>query len=153
MKKIVLVCLSVIVMSVVSGCSSGVTIIKSVDASSKLGIVQFADCDQSKNSSLDCEGSGKKVSDVYGEVFGAPVVSQSDASKFDVLITGRIVEYNEAVPMAFRPNVSHVSLKLVDRNSNVLVTQEKMAAEGNLFGSAKGCSKKLAETLKSELGR
>lgn len=153
MNKISLVGMSAIVAAFASGCSNGITILKPVDVSSKIGIVQFADCDQLKAPTTNCEGSGKKVSDVYGKVFGAPVVSTSDASKFDVLITGKVVQYNEAAPMGFQSNVSQVDLTLVDRNNTVLASQVKLAAAGNVFGSAVGCSQTLAEALKSELGR
>jgi hypothetical protein len=151
--RVALLCASVMVFSAMTGCSSGVTIIKPVDVNSKLGVVAFTDCDQSKDSSLNCEGSGKKVADVYATVFGAPVITQTEASQFDVVITGKVLEYNEAVPMAFRPNLSYVDLKLVDKGNNVMATQKKVETQSNVFGSAKSCSTDLAKTFKSELGR
>jgi hypothetical protein len=73
---------------------------------------------------------------------------KSDEAGFDVYITGTVTEYNEAVPMAFRPNLSAVDLKIIDKDGSIMAIQKEEARQGNLFGSAKGCSESLAAKLK-----
>ncbi|QEM67705.1 hypothetical protein FO488_05750 [Geobacter sp. FeAm09] len=117
-----------------------------------LAIVRFADCDKAKEGS-DCVGSGEKVSRIYGEVFGAPVIDQDNARNFDVLITGNVRAYNEATPLLFRPNLVAVRLSVLNRDGDILATQDKMETANNLTGSTIRIAKGLASTLKNEIGR
>jgi len=131
------------------GCSSGLEVIKKPAPGDKMAIVMFNDCTQA----MDCPGSGKKISDIYADVLGVPVVMfESDAKNFDVLLTGKITNYNEAVPMAFNANIVFVDLQLKKVSDNSLMAKQTQQAVGsNLFSSAKGLSHDLAIKLKDAI--
>jgi hypothetical protein len=139
----------VVLMLVMVGCSSGLQVIQRPNASDRLAIVLFADC----NGAIDCPGSGKKVTDIYSEVLGAPVVMfESDAKGYDILLTGNVLRYNEAVPMAGHANLVKVNLQLKRiADNSVLISQIKQAAGSNLFSSTKSISRSLAEKLKESM--
>jgi len=142
------VLLSTIALSALVGCSSGLEVIKKPNPGEKLAILMFADCNQY----VDCPGSGKKVADIYSQVFGAPVVMfEEDAKKYDLLLTGKLLNYNEALPAAGNVNVVHVDLRLKRvADNSVLIKQNKQAVGTNLFSSTKGLTKDLANSLKEQ---
>jgi hypothetical protein len=131
------------------GCSSGLQVLQKPNANDRLAIVLFEDC----TSAIDCPGSGKKISDIYGEVLGAPIVMfESDAKNYDILLTGKITNYNEAVVMAGNANVVTVDLILKRISDNtVLIKQVKQTTGTNLFSSTKGLTQDLAESLKTSM--
>jgi hypothetical protein len=141
--------LFVVVMLVMVGCSSGLKILQKPNATDRLAIVMFTDC----NGPMDCPGSGKKITDIYSEVLGVPVVMfESDAKGFDVLLTGNIVNYNEAVPMAGNVNIVMVDLRLKRVSDNtLLIKQSKQAFGSNLFSSTIKLSRSMAEDLKESM--
>lgn len=147
--KIVNVFLLMVVMLVMVGCSSGLQVLQKPNAADRLAIVMFNDC----NGPMDCPGSGKKITDIYSEVLGVPVVMfESDAKGFDIILTGNVVNYNEAVPMAGNANTVMVDLRLKRVSDNtVLIKQSKQVFGSNLFSSTKGLSRDLAENFKESM--
>jgi hypothetical protein len=148
MKKIVVLSMTVFAISILAGCSHAVKVSRFVAPSSTVAIVPFADCPTGTFN--DCPGSGQKVTAAYAQAFNASVVSASEGSKFDVLITGKLTEYNKATPF-LRPNVVAVDLKVADKNGGLIATQVDEASRASL-GSVENCSKELADRLKYYLG-
>lgn len=138
-------------MVVLAGCSSGLQVIQKPQPGEKLAIVMFEDC----RVDMDCPGSGKKVSDLYGEILGAPVLMfAKDAKDHDLLLTGILTNYNEAVPMGLANNVVGVDLTLSrTKDNSTLITQKKFVTGPNLFSSTKRLSKDLANDLKRAMGK
>jgi hypothetical protein len=140
--------LLIVALLVMVGCS-GIQVVQKPNKGDRLAILMFEDCKENQ----DCNGSGKKVSDFYSQVLGAPVVMfESDAKSYDILLAGQIMNYNEAVPMAFNANIVAVDLKLKRiSDGQELITQKKVKTGSNLFSSTKGLSEELAEDLKSAM--
>ena len=151
MKLVQLMVCVITAAGMLAGCSSGLQVMQKPQPGEKLAIIMFDDCKLDQ----DCPGSGKKVSDFYSEALGAPVLMfAKDAANFDLLLTGNLTNYNEAVPMAFNPNVVGVDLKLNRiKDNSILITQKKFATGSNVFSSTKGLSADLANDLKSAMGR
>jgi hypothetical protein len=128
------------------GCSSGIQVIQKPLKTDRMAIVMFEDC----NKDQDCPGSGKKISDIYGKTLGAPVLMfESDAKNYDIILSGKIMSYNEAVPMAFNANIVSVDFKLSRiTDSSIIVTQKKTKTGSNITSSAKGLTEDLADDLK-----
>lgn len=147
--KIVYAFLLMAILLVMIGCSSGLQVIQKPNAGDRLAIIMFEDC----NGAIDCPGSGKMVTDIYSEVLGAPVMMfESDAKGFDVLLVGKIEQFNKAIPMAGNINLVKVDL-MVKRvsDSSILIRQSKQVMGSNLFSSTKGLSQDLANSLKESM--
>lgn len=150
MKKYVALVAAVSAFAVLSGCSTfGVTVFKPVEKTSTFGIVQFADCPT--GSYNDCPGSGKKVTDIYAKAFGATVIQTKEGSTFDMLITGKVIEYNNAIPFSMRRNEVSVDLTVTDKNGTTMATQVTAFSSGSL-GSPVSLNESLANSLKYQLG-
>jgi len=131
------------------GCSSGITVVKKPEKNDRLAILMFEDCKKD----MDCPGSGKKVSDFYSQVFNAPVIMfDADAKGYDILLKGKVISYNEAVPMAGNGNFVGVDLTLNRVSDGTeLITHKKVKGGSNLFSSTKGLSQDLANALKESM--
>lgn len=155
MKRGIAYLLVLVVLFVVSGCMSNVTVLQPVEKGARLGIVQFDECLAGNYN--NCTGSGKVATQIFSEVFGAPIVekeSSSNAADFDVLLIGRVLEYNEAVPMAFRPNAAAVDVVIKRRiDGKTLITFHDSDTANNLTGSPKRILKGFAEDLKGVMGK
>lgn len=136
------------------GCAAHINVSEPIAKGAKVAIVEFADCEKGKFN--ECEGSGKVASKIYSEVFGGPVLSSvsPDSKGFDVVIGGKMVFYNKAMPLMFNPNASSVDLS-VKRLSDgkILATQVDLKNSNNLTGDAPDeLTRKLAQDLKEKLG-
>lgn len=145
----IFMCLIVVALFCLTGCSSGIKVTQKPDTTQKIAILMFSDC----KGDVDCEGSGKKVSDIYSQVLGFPLVMfESDAKGFDVLLFGNVVMYHEAIPMAAHANIIDVNLKLKRlADGKELISQKKQKMGSNVFSSAQGLTKDLAEDLKKAM--
>lgn len=141
--------LLLVVMLIMVGCSSGLQVLNKPNAADRLAIVLFSDC----NGAMDCPGSGKKISDIYSEVLGAPVIMfESDAKGYDVILIGKVLNYNEAVPMAGNANTVMVDLRLKRvADNSVLIKQSAQVYGSNIFSSTRKLSRNLAEDLKDSM--
>jgi len=132
-----------------AGCSSGIQVLQKPDKGQRLAIVMFDDC----SGATDCSGSGKKVSDFYSEILKVPVVMfDTDTKGYDLFLTGKVLNYNEAVPFAFNSNIVHVDLNLKKvADGSDMIIQQKLKMGSNVTSSTKELSEELAEDLKDAM--
>jgi hypothetical protein len=151
MLKNSLVLSSLVIVLVASGCASHIKVTQKPSPNASIGLVKLTDCAQI--GSNDCDGSGTKISKIYSEVLNVPIVDESKSKDFDVIITGTVTDYNEAVPMAFRPNFAGVNIVAKDKKGSVMVAQHDGDSANNITGSSVRIARGLAESFKEALGR
>lgn len=123
--------------AVLSGCAPGAKVTEPLSKSSRVAIVEFADCEDVVGN--NCPGSGKIASKVYSEVFeGCPILtSEADPNvkNFDAVISGKMLSYNIGTPLVGRVNYAKIDLQVKrPKDGKLVATQQDSNDASPLYG-------------------
>ena len=147
---------------VVSGCAAATKTVETVSRDSKVAIIEFTDCGQEssglgKNNASNCEGSGKVTSKIYSEIFNNAPIFESEkdpaVKNFDLLISGKVVNYNIGTPFVGRINYAAMDLVVKRLDGKIVATQQEDNNASPTYGKkTPELVKEFAEDLKRNLG-
>jgi len=148
-------CVSMLSLAVLFGCAPAIVVIEPISRTSRIAIVQFADCTEIL--ATDCGGSGKIASDAYSGVFGAPILATENdpsAKSFDLLILGKVLNYNNGIPLVGRYNYAQIdfAVKRISDGKIVATQQLRKDTYPGLGKSTPEIVRWMAEDLRTKLG-